>query len=68
VTMTFREVPTGTRNNVYYPQVLATFVVLAVNPACSPNGTVRVAGQTAAWPGRPTPMDEEPTWEDAAWQ
>jgi hypothetical protein len=53
---------------VSYPPVLATFVVLAVNPACYPNGTARVAGQAATWPNRPTPIDEEPTWEDAAWQ
>jgi hypothetical protein len=50
------------------PRVLALFVVLAVNPACSPNQTARVAGQAATWPDRPTPIDEAPTWEDAAWQ
>src|SRR6266508_4265262 len=27
-----------------------------------------VVGQVAAWSGRSTPSDEEPTWEDAAWQ
>ena len=53
---------------VYCPQVQATFVVLTVNPARYPNGTARVAGQAATWPIQPTPIDEEPTWEDAAWQ
>jgi hypothetical protein len=50
------------------PSIPTTFVVLAVNSACSPNGTARVADQAATLPQRPTQIDEEPTWEDAAWQ
>jgi hypothetical protein len=53
---------------VNVPRVLATYVVLAVNPACSPLQTALGAGLTAPWSNRPSPMEEEPTWEDAAWQ
>jgi len=50
------------------PPVLATLVVLAVNPASIPGGTTPVAGRSTIWFGRTVPIDEEPTWEDAAWQ
>jgi len=53
---------------VSVPPVLATLVVLAVNPASIPGGTTPVAGRSTIWFGRTVPMDEEPTWEDAAWQ
>ena len=53
---------------VSHAKVLATLVVLVVNPVCSPDRTAHVAGQTATWPARPTPLGEEPTWEDAEWQ
>jgi hypothetical protein len=52
----------------YSPRLTATLVVLAVNPACPPDRAATIAGEAATWSTRPTPIDREPTWEDAAWQ
>ena len=67
-TMLEKDVQLVTTAPFFDPTALATLVVLAVNPAYSPGGTPRPTGQPAIWPGRFVPIDEEPTWEDAAWQ